>query len=103
MDINGRLKTGVALKFQSSEAKSSQRGDEQYGKSVLNSGSDNGLAEAKRSLKAPGKSRGKGKGDLGSQIGFQLRNLYDDVLNQPVPDRFLDLLTQLETPPSLKD
>jgi hypothetical protein len=33
-----------------------------------------------------------------------LRNLYDDILNQPVPDRFLDLLSQLEiSSPSLKD
>ncbi len=47
----------------------------------------------------PGKSRGKAKGDVGTQIGFQLRNLYDDVLSQPVPDRFLDLLSQLETSP----
>jgi len=30
-------------------------------------------------------------------IGRHLRQVYDDVLNQPIPDRFLDLLTQLET------
>lgn len=29
-------------------------------------------------------------------IGKELRNLYDDVAAQPVPDRFLDLLNQLE-------
>jgi Anti-sigma factor NepR len=29
-------------------------------------------------------------------IGRQLRSLYDDVLAQPIPDRFLDLLKQLE-------
>lgn len=30
-------------------------------------------------------------------IGKELRNLYDDVVAQPVPDRFLNLLNQLET------
>ncbi len=34
---------------------------------------------------------------IGEQIGEQLRSLYDDVLNQPVPDRFLELLNKLET------
>jgi hypothetical protein len=107
MDSNGHLKGSVALKFQSSGTKSSQRGDEQYRQTDLSSGSDDGLAGTKRHGRsgAPGKGRGKSKADLGTQIGFQLRNLYDDVLNQPVPDRFLDLLSQLETSSgsSLKD
>jgi hypothetical protein len=29
-------------------------------------------------------------------IGRQLRALYDDVLSQPIPDRFLDLLRKLD-------
>lgn len=29
-------------------------------------------------------------------IGRQLRAVYDDLLNQPVPDRFLELLQQLD-------
>ena len=107
MDSNGWLKDSVALKFQSSGTKSPKRGDEQYRNTDLSSGSDNGLAGTKRHGRsgAPGKGRGKSKADLGTQIGFQLRNLYDDVLNQPVPDRFLDLLSQLETTSdsSLKD
>ncbi|WP_018267324.1 MULTISPECIES: NepR family anti-sigma factor [Methylosinus] len=37
--------------------------------------------------------------DLGEQIGEQLRGLYDDVLSQPVPDRFLELLNRLESDP----
>jgi hypothetical protein len=43
------------------------------------------------------------KPDLADQIGARLRTVYDDVLLQPVPDRFLDLLRQLEgaTGPSL--
>ncbi|MCF1503346.1 MULTISPECIES: NepR family anti-sigma factor [unclassified Afifella] len=31
-----------------------------------------------------------------SQIGKHLRAVYDDVVNEPVPQRFLDLLEQLE-------
>ena len=107
MDSNGHLKGSVALKFQSSGTKSSQRGDEQYRQIDLSSGSDHGLAGTKRHGRsgASGKGRSKSKGDLGEQIAGPLRNLYDDVLNQPVPDRFLDLLSQLETTSSssLKD
>ncbi len=32
------------------------------------------------------------------QIGRQLRTVYDDVLNQPIPDRFMELLQKLDTP-----
>ncbi|WP_224408183.1 NepR family anti-sigma factor [Afifella sp. IM 167] len=31
-----------------------------------------------------------------SQIGKHLRAAYDDVVNEPVPQRFIDLLEQLE-------
>ncbi len=31
-----------------------------------------------------------------SQIGKHLRAVYDDVVNEPVPDRFIELLEQLE-------
>jgi hypothetical protein len=105
MDSNGRLKDRVALKFQPPGTKSSQRGDEQYRSSGLSSDSDNGLAGTKRHGRAGAqRGRGKSKGDLGEQIAAPLRNLYDDILSQPVPDRFLDLLSQLETSsPSLKD
>ena len=34
--------------------------------------------------------------EIADQIGLQLRSLYDDVLAQPVPGRFLDLLKELE-------
>jgi hypothetical protein len=37
-----------------------------------------------------------GRADVADQIGLGLRNVYDDVLTQPVPDRFFDLLRQLE-------
>jgi hypothetical protein len=31
-----------------------------------------------------------------SRIGDQLRAMYDDLVHQPVPDRFRDLLARLE-------
>jgi hypothetical protein len=37
-----------------------------------------------------------GRADVADQIGLGLRSVYDDVLSQPVPDRFFDLLRQLE-------
>ena len=33
---------------------------------------------------------------ISDQIGRQLRGMYDDLLNQSVPDRFVDLISQLE-------
>ncbi len=38
----------------------------------------------------------KSRSEIADQIGLQLRSLYDDVLAQPVPGRFLDLLNELE-------
>jgi len=40
---------------------------------------------------------GRPSNDIGEQIGKELRGLYGDVVSQPVPDRFLDLLDRLET------
>ena len=34
--------------------------------------------------------------NIEGHIGRQLKAVYDDVLKQPIPDRFLDLLSQLE-------
>jgi hypothetical protein len=34
--------------------------------------------------------------DLQAHIGRQLRLVYDEVANEPVPDRFLKLLKELE-------
>jgi hypothetical protein len=36
---------------------------------------------------------------IGDQIGKELRSLYNDVMAQPVPDRFLELLNRLEPRP----
>nr|BAN84084.1 anti-sigma factor [Methylosinus sp. B4S] len=52
------------------------------------------------SRRPPRSARAKAEtSDLGEQIGEQLRGIYDDVLNQPIPDRFLELLNQLESDP----
>ena len=34
--------------------------------------------------------------DFGDAIGKELQNLYDDLVAQPVPDRFVNLQNQLE-------
>lgn len=36
------------------------------------------------------------KPEISDQIGRQLRSVYNDVLAQPVPDRFLDLLKDID-------
>ena len=33
---------------------------------------------------------------IAEQIGRQLRGMYDGLLNQPLPDRLMDLVKQLE-------
>ena len=42
------------------------------------------------------KTRGRLGRDVQSKIGQQLRAMYDDVVNAGVPDRFADLLRQLD-------
>jgi anti-sigma factor NepR-like protein len=44
----------------------------------------------------PGKSQARLGRDIQAKIGQQLRAMYDDVLNQGVPDRFSELLNRLE-------
>jgi hypothetical protein len=39
------------------------------------------------------------KQTIGEQIGLQLQRVYNDALAQPVPDRFLDLLRELDKDP----
>lgn len=34
--------------------------------------------------------------DIQTRLGDKLREVYSDVVNEPVPDRFVDLLNQLE-------
>ena len=47
-------------------------------------------------LPEPGRSRGSGGVDFTDAVGRELQNLYEDLVAQPVPDRFLTLLNQLE-------
>ena len=42
------------------------------------------------------KKQGGLNAEIQSRIGHQLRAMYDDVVNQGVPDRFADLLSRLE-------
>jgi hypothetical protein len=36
--------------------------------------------------------------DIQTQIGDQLRAVYDDIVKQGIPDRFADLLSELDKP-----
>jgi hypothetical protein len=60
--------------------------------------------------KDPGTSRGHARRPQASldatvqaRIGAQLRAMYDEVVNEGVPDRFADLIDKLETRPPRKD
>ena len=46
---------------------------------------------------APGKQGGL-SAEIQSRIGHQLRAMYDDVVRQGVPDRFVDLVRKLDGP-----
>ena len=49
---------------------------------------------------ATGSAEGRpGVTDVQAYIGRQLRAVYDDVVKQPIPDRFLDLMKQLDDLP----
>jgi hypothetical protein len=63
--------------------------------------SEKGLASERAPGKpgAPDHSGGKRKRDVDFQTGFQLRSLYNDVLDGSFSERFLDLLSQLEKNP----
>jgi hypothetical protein len=52
-------------------------------------------ATATRTKKATDKPAKLGR-DVQARLGQQLRSMYDDVVNQGVPDRFTDLLNRLD-------
>jgi len=56
------------------------------------------MKEAKPQASQPGAPRKQGglNADIQARIGHQLRAMYDDVVRQGVPDRFADLLRQLD-------
>ena len=50
-----------------------------------------------RTVRADEDARGRGLSDhTQKRIGLHLRAMYDTVVQQPVPDRFRDLIAQLE-------
>jgi Anti-sigma factor NepR len=51
---------------------------------------------AKPDNKIEDKMMTSAKPEVSDLIGQRLRNYYDEVAKQPVPDRFLELLNQLE-------
>jgi hypothetical protein len=55
---------------------------------------------ARSNVPAGAMGRKTPKPQIVDQIGLRLRGVYNDVLMQPIPDRFIDLLQQLEGSPS---
>jgi hypothetical protein len=58
-------------------------------------GQENAMEAAATRKKTTAKPAKLGR-DVQARLGQQLRAMYDDVLNQGVPDRFTDLLNRLE-------
>ncbi len=58
---------------------------------------ETGSEPAKEMIGGPCARRPASKSEIADQIGLHLRSVYDDVLAQPVPGRFLELLRQLES------
>ncbi len=52
---------------------------------------------AKEAVGGPCSKKPASKSEIADQIGLHLRSVYDDVLAQPVPGRFLELLWRLES------
>jgi hypothetical protein len=59
--------------------------------------------EAAANRKRTGAKPAKLGRDVQARLGQQLRAMYDDVVNQGVPDRFNDLLNRLEASGTNKD
>ena len=57
---------------------------------------------AKEVIGGPCPKKPASKSEIADQIGLHLRSVYDDVLAQPVPGRFLELLRQLESASSCR-
>ncbi len=56
-------------------------------------------ASSPREVRSPaqgGGSRAQLEPRVQSALGRELRAIYDDVVSQPVPDRFVELLNQLD-------
>jgi Anti-sigma factor NepR len=66
-------------------------------KSGISSESGRPGTEATKLVGVPCLKKASSKSEIADQIGLHLRSVYDDVLAQPVPGRFLELLRQLES------
>ena len=64
---------------------------------------DQSLSEPKSGQDSPRGRKAPPKPELTGQISNKLRSVYNEVLSQPVPDRFLDLLKQLDTAVAAKE
>ncbi|WP_281799730.1 NepR family anti-sigma factor [Methylocystis echinoides] len=79
-----RSLAAVAAGLGAARAAEPTRAEQRIGINGLKLGKPKGNTETMRQM------------DYGDAIGKELQNLYDDVVAQPVPDRFLNLLNQLE-------
>jgi Anti-sigma factor NepR len=60
------------------------------------SGPDKAMETATTHSKRPNSKAAKLSRDVQARLGQQLRAMYDDVVSQGVPDRFAELLNQLD-------
>ena len=71
------------------------------GKKMMNDEQAGGPSTTMDSLmttQLPGSNGSTLGSDIQAKIGQHLRAMYDDVVRQGVPDRFMDLLSQLDKP-----
>ena len=67
------------------------------------SGPDKPMEPASTQAKKPNSKTAKLSREVQSRLGQQLRAAYDEVVSQGVPDRFAELLNQLDTDEKNKD
>jgi hypothetical protein len=65
-------------------------------------GQENAMEAAATRKKSTNKPAKLGR-DVQARLGQQLRSMYDEVVNQGVPDRFTDLLNRLDNNNGNKD
>jgi len=71
------------------------------GKKIMNDEQAEGrsvIADALSNTQLSGGNSSTLGSDIQAKIGQHLRAMYDDVVRQGVPDRFMDLLSQLDKP-----
>ena len=102
MDFNGGLTNdkyhqegGSVTKPTKTGGPSKKVGENQ--KSGISSESGHPGTEVKKLVGVPCLKKANSKSEIADQIGLHLRTVYDDVLAQPVPGRFLELLRHLES------